>query len=156
MRSWTIGITFAAVLAALAAAQDAPSPAARFDGKWLTTLTCPAKGNTSGYTWHFASVIRGGALRGEHGTSGEAGYLLLEGKIAADGSAKLNVKGIVGSRKYAREVFNHEGEEYTYGVKAQFQEKEGSGVRNEGLGIVGRACTFDFVKQPDRAPDAGQ
>jgi len=23
----------------------------RFDGKWLTTLTCHAKGNTDGYTW---------------------------------------------------------------------------------------------------------
>jgi hypothetical protein len=22
----------------------------RFDGKWLTTLTCPAKGKTEGYT----------------------------------------------------------------------------------------------------------
>ena len=78
----------------------------RFDGKWLTTLTCPAKGSTDGYTWQFPSVIENSKLRGEHGTAGEPGYLLIEGKIAEDGSAKLSANG-----------------------------------------IVGRVCTFDFVKQ---------
>ena len=36
---------------------------------------------------------------------------------------------------------------YGYNIKAQFKETQGSGVRDEGLGIVGRPCTFDFVKQ---------
>jgi len=35
----------------------------RFDGKWLTTLTCPAKGSTEGYTWQFPSVIQNGNFR---------------------------------------------------------------------------------------------
>jgi len=30
--------------------------------------------------------------------------------------------------------------------KTQFKETEGEGSRNEGLGIVGRPCTFEFVK----------
>ena len=64
--------------------------AERFDGNWLTTLTCPAKGNTEGYTWRFPSVIQNSKFRGEHGTAGEPGYLLIEGKIAEDGSAKLS------------------------------------------------------------------
>jgi hypothetical protein len=118
-----------------------------FDGNWSTKLTCPAKGNTEGYTWQFASVIQNSNFRGERGTVGEPGYLLIEGKIAADGSAKLSANGIVASRKYARGVFTHKGEEYSYEIKAQFKEKEGTGTRNEGLGIVGRPCTFDFVKQ---------
>ena len=62
----------------------------RFDGKWLTKLTCPAKGNTEGYTWQFPSVIQNSNFHGEHGTAGEPGYLLIEGKIAEDGSAKLS------------------------------------------------------------------
>jgi hypothetical protein len=61
----------------------------RFDGSWQTTLTCPAKGDTDGYTWKFVSVIQNGSFRGERGTAGEPGYLLIEGKIAEDGSAKL-------------------------------------------------------------------
>lgn len=118
-----------------------------FDGNWSTKLTCPAKGNTEGYTWQFASVIQNSNFRGERGTAGEPGYLLVEGKIAADGSAKLTANGVVVSRKYARGVFTHKGEEYSYDIKAQFKEKEGTGTRNEGLGIVGRPCTFYFVKQ---------
>jgi len=119
----------------------------RFDGNWSTKLTCPAKGNTEGYTWQFASVIQNNKFRGEHGTAGEPGYLLIEGKIADDGSSKLSANGIVVSRKYARGVFTHKGEEYSYDIKAQFKEKEGTGIRNEGLGVIGRPCTFEFVKQ---------
>jgi len=127
----------------------------RFDGNWQTTLTCPAKGDTEGYTWKFASVIQNGNLRGERGTAGEPGYLLIEGKIAEDGNAKLTANGIVASRQYARGVFAHKGESYSYDVKAQFKEAEGSGVRDQGLGIVGRPCTFDF-KKGAAAPAAAQ
>jgi hypothetical protein len=61
----------------------------RFDGTWATTLTCPDKGKTLGYTWKFQSVITSGSLRGEHGKPGEPGYLIIEGKIGDDGTAKL-------------------------------------------------------------------
>jgi hypothetical protein len=119
----------------------------RFDGKWLTTETCPAKGNTEGYTWKFPSVVQDGNFRGEHGTAGEPGYLLIEGKIADGGSAKLSATGIVASRKYARGAFAHGGADYSFNIKAQFKETEGTGTRDEGLGVYGRPCTFDFVKQ---------
>jgi hypothetical protein len=122
----------------------------RFDGNWHTKLTCPPKGNTEGYTWQFDSIIQNSNLHGERGTAGEPGYFLIEGKIAQDGHAKLSASGIVASRNYARGVFTHKGAEYNYDVKAQFKETEGSGVRNEGLGIVGRPCTFEFVKQQAR------
>lgn len=119
----------------------------RFDGKWLTTLTCPEKGKTEGYTWKFPSVVNAGKFRGEHGAAGEPGYLLIEGSIADDGAAKLSATGIVASRKYARGVFTSEGTDYSYNIKAQFQGTQGTGTRDKGLGIVGRPCTFDFVKQ---------
>jgi hypothetical protein len=122
-------------------------PGERFDGKWLTKLTCPAKGNTEGYTWQFVSVIQDSKFRGEHGTAGEPGYLLIEGKIAADGSAKLSATGIVASRQYARGVFAHKGEDYSYDIKAKFTDTEGTGSKSAGLGIEGRACPVEFVKQ---------
>jgi len=120
----------------------------RFDGNWLTTITCPPKGSTEGYTIKLPTVIKDGSFRGERGTAGEPGYLLIEGPIAEDGSAKLAANGIVTSRKYAHGVFAHEGESYSYNIKAQFKETEGTGTRDEGLGVVGRPCTFDSVKQP--------
>jgi hypothetical protein len=147
----------ALLIASMAFAQSASTPAPtagaggqnspRFDGKWLTKLACPAKGNTEGYTWQFAGVIQNNNFRGEHGTAGEPGYLLIEGKIAENGSAKLTANGIVASRKYARGVLAHKGEEYSYNIKAEFKDTEGTGTRDTGIGVIGRPCTFDFVKQ---------
>jgi len=128
----------------------------RFDGNWLTKLTCPPKGNTEGYTWLFVSVIQNGSLHGERGTAGQPGSFAIEGPIAADGSAKLTANGIVGSKGYARGVFVHEGENYTWDIKAQFQETTGTGTKGQGLGIVGRTCTFEFTKQPPAIPSAAQ
>jgi hypothetical protein len=34
-----------------------------------------------------------------------------------------------------------------YNIKAQFKEATGTGIRDQGLGIVGRPCTFDLAKQ---------
>ncbi|MGB7759930.1 MAG: hypothetical protein WBL61_08880 [Bryobacteraceae bacterium] len=118
-----------------------------FDGKWLTKLTCPPKGNTEGYTWQIPSVVQDSNFRGERGTAGEPGYLLIEGKIAKDGSAKLSANGIVASRNYARGILAHKGAEYSYDIKAKFEGTAGTGTRDMGLGIVGRPCTFDFAKQ---------
>jgi hypothetical protein len=132
-----------------------------FDGNWLTKLTCPPNGNTEGYTLQFVSVVQNGSLHGERGTADQPGYYTLDGKIPDDGSAKLSANGIVASRQYARGVFAHKGETYGYDVKAQFQETHGTGTKSEGLGIVGRTCTFEFTKQPATegvtpAPGPGQ
>jgi hypothetical protein len=124
-----------------------------FDGNWLTKLTCPPKGNTEGYTWQFPSVIQNGDFHGARGTAGEPGYLLIEGKVKEDGKAKLSANGIVASRKYSGGVFAHKGEEYSYNIKAEFKETEGTGARDEGLGVVGRPCTFEFLKK--QATSAG-
>ena len=128
----------------------------RFAGNWLTKLICPPKGNTEGYTWQFVSVIQNGSVHGERGTAGQPGYFVIEGPIAADGSAKLTANGIVASREYARGVFAHQGENYGYDVKAQFQETTGTGTKGQGLGIVGRTCTFEFTKQPPANAPAAQ
>jgi hypothetical protein len=122
----------------------------RFDGRFQTKISCPAKGNTDGFTWNMESVMQNSNLRAERGTAGEPGYFLLEGKVNGDGSAKLTGNGIVKDRKYAKGVFVHKGSEYTWDVKAHF-------LRNEGLGIVGRPCTVEFTREqstPAAAPPA--
>lgn len=132
------------------------SGAEKFDGNWQTRLVCPAKGDTQGYTWEFVSVVQNGNLHGERGTAGEPGYYTIDGKIGGDGSAKLNANGIVASRQYARGVLAHQGEPYSYVVKAKFSETTGSGTRDVGLGIVGRPCTLEFTKaDAAQAPPSG-
>jgi len=128
----------------------------RYDGNWQTKLTCPPKGETEDYTWQFPSVIQNSMFHGERGTAGEPGYLTIDGKINEDGSAKLSANGIVASRKYARGVFAHKGEDYSYDVKAQFKDTEGTGTKSQGLGIVGRTCVFDFVKQQPTPSTGGK
>ena len=124
----------------------------KFDGNWVTKFTCPAKGNTEGYTWQFPSVIQNSNFHGERGRAGQPGYLLIEGKIKKDGTSKLSANGIVAFRQYARGVLAHKGEEYSYDIKAQFTETQGTGTKSQGLGIVGRTCTFDFTKQQATSP----
>jgi hypothetical protein len=124
----------------------------RFDGNWRTKLTCPPKGNTEGYTWQFPSTIQNSSFHGERGKAGEPGYLSLDGKIHEDGSAKLSANGIVASRNYARGLTAHKGQDYSYDVKAQFKETEGTGTKSAGLGIEGRTCTFEFVKVDATSP----
>lgn len=145
MRKFALALSMLTLLAVAISGQSIAGLS--FDGNWLTTLTCPPKGNTEGYTMHLPTVIQNNHLRGEHGTAGQPGYLLIEGKIVPDGSAKLTANGIVASREYARGVFAHKGADYSYDIKAQFQENAGSGTRDAGLGIVGRTCTFEFARQ---------
>jgi hypothetical protein len=65
----------------------------------------------------------------------------------------LSAKGTV-TKNNAHGVFAMKGNNYSYDIKAHFDDTHGTGTRNEGAGILGRPCTFDFVKQPDAPPAA--
>jgi hypothetical protein len=125
----------------------------RYDGDWVTHLACEAHGETPAYKFMFPSTIKDGNFHGQHGEEGGPGYLVIDGKIADDGSAKLTAKGKV-TQNHAHGVFAMKGDNYSYDIKAQFEDTKGTGTRNEGAGILGRSCTFEFVKQPAAAPDS--
>ncbi len=98
----------------------------RFDGTWNTTVTCDPKGGALGYTLHFVSTVSGGVLHGERGTSGQAAYLAIDGKLGNNGNAKLTASGITASKAYIHAPIKTEGEEYSYEVKSQFTDTEGT------------------------------
>jgi hypothetical protein len=120
----------------------------KYDGNWITHLQCEAHGSTPGYKWEFPSTIKDGVFHGQHGEEGGPGYLVIDGKLADDGTSKLEAKGHV-STNNAHGVFAMKGNEYSYKIKAQFTDTKGTGTRDEGAGILGRGCTFNFDKQPD-------
>jgi hypothetical protein len=140
-----------AVVGALMLLPGASIAGGRYDGNWTTHLACEAHGETPAYKWEFPNVIKDGNFHGQHGEEGGPGYLVIEGKIADDGSAKLAAKGTV-TQNHAHGVFAMKGNNYSYNIKAQFEDAKGTGTRDEGAGILGRACTFEFVKQPDATP----
>ena len=41
------------------------------------------------------------------------------------------------------------GNKYDYYVDAKFTDASGTGKREEGAGILGRPCSFEFTKQTD-------
>jgi hypothetical protein len=109
-------------------------------------MACEAHGETPAYKFEFPSTIKDGVFHGQHGEEGGPGYLVIDGKIADDGSAKLEAKGHV-SQNHAHGVFAMKGNNYSYNIKGHFEETKGTGTRDEGAGILGRPCTFEFVKQ---------
>src|ERR1700691_322539 len=142
-----------AVVCALLILPGASIAGGRYDGDWVTHLACEAHGETPAYKFMFPSTIKDGNFHGQHGEEGGSEYLVIEGKIADDGSAKLTAKGKV-TENHAHGVFAMKGNNYSYAIKAQFEDTKGTGTRDEGAGILGRPCTFEFVKQPEAGPDS--
>jgi hypothetical protein len=113
-----------------------------FDGKWLTTVSCEASRDALGYSFRFTSEVKNGNLRGLHGTEGQPGSLVIEGKIDSDGSANLYATGRTGSKEYVPGRDTPRGTEYSYSIQAHFKGAAGTGTRVEG-----RPCSFRFEKQ---------
>ncbi len=120
----------------------------RFDGTWTTNMSCDASTHMPAYKWTFVSTIARGVFHGQHGEEGGPGYMVMDGTIGADGSAKLHAKGTVQAGK-AGIVTQLKGNKYDYYVEAKFTDTSGTGKRDEGAGILGRPCSFEFTKQTD-------
>ncbi len=114
----------------------------RFDGNWLTTVSCPAARDALGYSYQFTSTVKDGVFHGLHGTEGEPGSLEVDGTIPPDGNASLYAKGRTGSKEYVPGRDTPRGTEYGYNIEAHFEGLTGTGKR-----IEGRPCSFKFAKQ---------
>ena len=77
----------------------AQAPQGQFDGNWTTIMTCDASNYMPAYKWMFVSTIANGNLHGQHGEEHGPGYMVVDGPINADGSAKLHAKGTVQAGK---------------------------------------------------------
>lgn len=114
----------------------------KFDGHWKTTVSCANYRDALGFSYQFVGTVKDGLLRGEHGTPGEPGSLVLEGSIAPDGKATMYAKGRTGSPQYVPGNDTPRGTEYGYNIDGHFEGSTGTGTRVEG-----RPCTLKFEKQ---------
>jgi len=132
-------LTVLLVLCPLAHAQ-----ATKYDGTWNVTMTCPphngADDDAKGYTHRFAGHIVNGEFSATHGKEAEPGWHFLHGQIKGDGNATLRLEGVVNNPKYAINDAP-KGKQYSYRVKAHFEESSGSGQR-----LTGRVCEFKFTR----------
>jgi hypothetical protein len=122
----------------------AQAPGSHFDGTWTTTMACDASEHMPAYQWTFQSTITNGVLHAQHGEEHGPGYLVIDGPINGDGSAKLHAKGTVQAGK-AGIVTQLKGNKYNYNIEAKFSDTTGTGKRDEGAGILGRPCDFTFT-----------
>jgi hypothetical protein len=114
----------------------------RFDGKWLTTVSCQGARDALGYSFRFMSEVKNGNFRGLHGTEGKPSSLLIEGTVSADGTGKLYATGRTGSKEYVPGRDTPRGTEYNYSIEAHFKGETGTGTRLEG-----RPCSLQFEKK---------
>jgi uncharacterized caspase-like protein len=123
------------------AATAAANGAAGFDGTWDVTVTCANQGSVLGYTRYLTATVADGVLRADDQSTGKSNWLTMQGEIAKDGKAKLNVRGLTGDAKFSVGKIKA-GSEYRYTVDAQFDGTKGAGKRNEL-----RACNLTFAKK---------
>ena len=145
----------ACLVAVFAPVVWAQSAGSHFDGTWTTSMACDASSNMPAYKWTFNSTITNGTFHGQHGEEHGPGYLVIDGSVNNDGSAKLHAKGTVQAGK-AGIVTQLKGNKYDYYIEAKFTDTTGTGTRDKGAGILGRPCDFHFIKQAgsDAAPAA--
>jgi hypothetical protein len=119
------------------------SDAARFDGAWMTTMSCPKTVLALGFTFEFVSQVNGASLHGQYGTEGQPASLRLDGKIEPDGGATIDAKGYSGTPAY-----NHgtspPGTPYVFKIAARFDDSRGSAAV---VLPAGRPCDFTFAKK---------
>jgi hypothetical protein len=121
---------------------DSPDHTVRFDGKWLTTVSCEPSRGALGFSYQFTSVVKNGDFHGLHGTEGQPGFLRIEGTIFDDGNGKLYANGMTGSKEFVPGTDTPKGTEYGYHIRSHFDKRHGEGTRVEG-----RACVLEFEKQ---------
>ena len=114
----------------------------KFDGNWLTTVSCANYRDALGFSYQFVSTVKDNLFHGVHGTEGEPGSLVIDGKIPDDGKASLYAQGRTGSKEYVPGRDTAKGTEYGYNIDAKFDGTSGTGTRVEG-----RPCTLKFSKQ---------
>jgi hypothetical protein len=115
-----------------------------FDGTWDTTLSCENAAGALGYSFRFDSIVKDSVLHGEKGDKGKPGWFQLDGKIAADGTARFYADGLVGASEAAVGHLRA-GSRYGYHVDTNFSGDSGNGKRVEG-----RPCTVEFKRKPRR------
>lgn len=134
--------TFAELARQRLQALASPAGAGGFDGTWLTTIVCADVPNgVRGYRLEFQSEVRGGRVTGQHGEPGKNGSAALSGRIEADGSAALHVRGLTADPRFSGPY--RPGTPYNYDVvDARFNERTGSGRR-----VAVRPCELNFERR---------
>lgn len=114
----------------------------RYDGKWMTTVSCEASRGALGFSYRFLGEVKDGNYEGMHGVKGQPSSLHVTGRVEDDGTAKLYADGYTGSKEFVPGTDTPRGTNFGYHINATFDQRHGTGTRVEG-----RPCTYEFERQ---------
>jgi hypothetical protein len=66
---------------------------------WTTSLACEVHEPMPAYKWDFPATVKGNLFHAQHSEEGGPGYLVIDGPIKEDASAKLHACGTVQAGK---------------------------------------------------------
>jgi Caspase domain len=125
-------------IAALSKPGAAVSPVNKFDGIWIVKEICEKKAPTwPADSFQFAGRIKDGIFHYQYGEEGKPGSAIYDGKIEADGTSEIFVKGFIGTNDFLHRV---PGTEFHYKIAIKLGESRGAGVRSDSP----RPCRYEW------------
>jgi hypothetical protein len=115
-------------IAALSKPDVVVPPANPFDGTWVIDEICEKKPPIwPADSFQFAGKIKDGIFRFQYGETGTPRSGTFEGKIEADGSAEISVKGLTGSAANDP-LHRNAGSPFHYGMAVKLDGSRGTGA----------------------------
>ncbi|MGY4628510.1 caspase family protein [Bradyrhizobium sp. USDA 4486] len=134
-------------IAALAKSADDAKHSIAFDGTWIGKERCQSQPPFLESYYQHALRIKDGVLHAVFGDDGKPGSSVYDGKIEADGSATIMVKGLLPENDPLRRPA---GSPYQYKIVLALKDSSGAGVRTE----TPRQCQMELTKLAPQSPGA--
>jgi len=117
-------------IAALSKPGAAVSPSNPFDGVWIVREICEKKPGWQAGTYQFAGRIKDRIFHYQYGEEEKPGSAAYDGKIEADGTSEISVKGLTGDAAY--DPFHRvPGTEFHFKMVIKLEGSRGAGVRSD-------------------------
>jgi hypothetical protein len=118
-------------IAALSKPGAAVPPSNPFDGIWIVREICEKKAPSwQAGTYQFAGRIKDRIFHYQYGEEGKPGSASYDGKIEADGTSEISVKGLTGDAAY--DPFHRApGTEFHFKMVIKLEGSRGAGVRSD-------------------------
>jgi caspase domain-containing protein len=112
-----------------------------FDGIWVVREFCEKTASWPANTYQLAGKIKDGVFHFQFGTEGQPNSWTWEGKIEAEGSAEIEVKGLTGDPAYDV-AHRPAGTPVHYRIALKLESSRGAGVRMDSL----RPCRSEWSR----------
>jgi hypothetical protein len=111
----------------------------RFDGTWVSNVSCAAAAGAQGYSYQFIAQVKDAVFHGQYGIENEPGWTTFDGKIQSVARPTSTQKV---SPVRVRSLWVSAGTHFDYHITTRFEGSNGTGTRVEL-----RPCNFTFVKK---------